>query len=428
VSGGRTIALQELIGQGSVSSVYAGVVEGARGGHRRVAVKVFDRLPEEAKDNVLKSLSRAVTVATCVSDPRVVHLFDYDLSRRNPFLVTELVDGGALETLIAAFARQGLPFPQDLAILICLKVAEGLSAAHAARLPDGRRADVVHGNVSARDVLVSWSGEVKIGDFGLATATAAVSMMRAIDTPTHLAPTPPEVAWGHPADARSDVFSLGMLLRRMLVGHRFAPHTPPLEAVRLVRAGAVHTSLAEHQLIAPLRAVLKRSTEPDPRWRYPNAGELAGALRGVAQLLGVPDVPAYIAHAIEDAFTPEIVAKHVAAHELEPPPPECVAELVPGYERYAEIVEISNAPRKVTRERPRTPPGRQVKEPSSTLVLPPKAELAKREPARKRDATKIGAAPAPKKGQKPAVPRPTPRARQVDSAPTIICAKPRFED
>src|SRR5262249_38726666 len=150
-------------------------------------------------------------------------------------------------------------FPQELAILIGLKIAEGLEAAHAARLPDGRRADLVHGNVSARDVLISWGGEVKIGDFGLAAATAAVSMMRALDTAPPLAPPPPEVAGGSSADARSDVFSLGILLRHMLVGQRFSPHTSPAEAVELVRKGAVHVSLAEHALIPPLRTILKRA-------------------------------------------------------------------------------------------------------------------------------------------------------------------------
>src|SRR5262249_19617445 len=144
--------------------------------------------------------------------------------------------------------------------------------------------------------------EVKIGDFGLSAATSAVSMLRALDTAAHLAPTAPEVAWGYAPDPRSDVFSLGIVLRHMLVGQRFSPHTTPAEAVQLVRAGAVHVSFAEHGLVPPLRALLKRATEPDPVRRYAHAGELAADLRAVARLLGIPDVPAYLARAIESAF------------------------------------------------------------------------------------------------------------------------------
>jgi hypothetical protein len=220
-------------------------------------------------------------------------------------------------------------------------------------------------------------------------------------------------------------------------------------------------SLAEHGLIPPLRMILKRATEPDPRRRYANAGELAAALRSVAQLLAIPDVPAYIARAVEDAFTPEILASHVAAHELEPPPPECVAEVVPGgYETYANIVEISKAPR-ILHERPRRrglppPPSGLTKtaplakpEPPPPAKPAPKAEKPKLTrtstlvlpgapappPNTAPPAPKSSARPAPKQAVaapaakgKPRIPRPTPRAPTQDSSPTIVCAKPLFDD
>src|SRR5262245_23252972 len=99
ISGGRKVALEEVIGQGRVATVYAGAVQGPPAGPRRVAVKIFERLPEDEKDKILMYLSRTVAAATCVNDARVVQVYDYDLSRRNPFVVLELVDGGALATL-----------------------------------------------------------------------------------------------------------------------------------------------------------------------------------------------------------------------------------------------------------------------------------------------------------------------------------------
>src|SRR5262249_30431740 len=85
ISGGRSIAVQEQIGQGSVASVYAGTVSGTATGHRRVAVKIFDRLPGDEKERILTTLARTMGAATCVCDPRVVQLIDYDLSRSLPF-------------------------------------------------------------------------------------------------------------------------------------------------------------------------------------------------------------------------------------------------------------------------------------------------------------------------------------------------------
>jgi hypothetical protein len=234
----------------------------------------------------------------------------------------------------------------------------------------------------------------------------------------------------------------------MLVGQRFSPHTSPAEAVKLVRAGAVHVSIAEHALVPPLRTILKRATEPDPRRRYANAGELAAALRSVAQLLNIPDVPAYVARAIDAAFAREMKASHVAAREVEPPPPECVAELVDGYEAYANIVEISKAPR-VVHARPKLPPpsGRTktapIAKPERTKTIempfapapPPRALPAPKAPARKPAADAKSTAPAApasksraKEPPRPRVPRPTPRPRTQDSAPTIVCATPSFDD
>jgi hypothetical protein len=347
LSGDRRVSLTAEIGRGSLGMVYAGTVSGDGAARRVVAVKVFEELPGDDDERVLAGIARAAAAAACVCDPRVVQVYDYELSgHHEPFLVTELVDGGSLETLIDGFERQERQLPQDVAILIGLKVAEGLDAALRARLPDGTPTNLVHGSLAARDVLVSWGGLVKVKGLGMWQAVLGASMQRPTDGLARLEGTAPEIARGHAPDARSDVFALGMLLRRMLLGQRFSPHTSPAEAIRLVYEGVVHGSLHEQSLLGPMRQILRRATAPNPMDRHAHAGELAQDLRRIATLMGIPDVPAFIAHAVEDAFAPEL-SRREAAREREASSPviEAVAEVIDvnGHElfTYGDVVEVS---------------------------------------------------------------------------------------
>ncbi len=483
LSGDRRVSLTAEIGRGSLGTVYAGTVSGG-GADRLVAVKVFEELPGDDDERVMAGIARAAAAGACVCDPRVVQVYDYELSTaREPFIVTELVDGGSLEVLIDGFERQDRQLPQDVAILVGLKVAEGLDAALCSRLPDGSPANLVHGSLAARDVLVSWGGEVKLKGLGMWQAVLGASMQRPTGGLARLEGTAPEIARGQSPAPRSDVFALGMLLRRMLLGQRFSPHTSPAEAIRLVYEGVVHASLHEQQLFAPLRAILKRATSPNPAHRFASAGELAADLRRVATLMGIPDVPAFIAHAVEDAFAPELSRREAdrARRQESDLVVEAMAEVVDvnGYELYAygDVVEISPhllaAPLNDTQtmpmvQAPRLPPApisravdvdpsgsyRAIQgigrprlalvppdEPSApeTPRQPPPDELVSatvETPASELPSLPLGLGVMPKTPPRPALKPLRPRQQSgidfrttnMDSSPTIVSASPWFDD
>ncbi len=347
LSGERSVSLTGEIGRGSLGTVYAGTLSAVGVARRNVAVKIVDDLPGDDDARLLAGISRALDAAACICDPRIVQVYDYELfGVREPFIVTELVDGGSLEILIDGFERQDRQLPQDVAILIGLKVAEALEVARTSRLPDGRMVNLVHGSLSARDVLVSWGGEVKVKGLGMWQAVLGASMQRPTGALARLEGTAPEVARGQAPDTRSDVFALGMLLRRMLLGQRFSPHTSPAEAVRLVYDGVVHGGLQERALLAPLRGILRRATAANPAERYATTGEVAFELRRIATLMGIPDVPAFIAHAVADAFAPEISRREAerAFEEAHVVPPVVASVLdVRGHElfAYGDVVEVS---------------------------------------------------------------------------------------
>lgn len=334
----RRITVTRQLGRGNSSTVFHGVVEGDWGVRQAVAVKIFDAISSEEGEPILETLSQAAQNAACVRHPNVVQLYDFGLvGRRQPFMTLELVEGRTLGEFVEALRQKGRRVPLDVALFIGLEVAEALEAGRLATGIEGEPLGLVHGELSPTDVLLSWNGEVKVGGFGLAAATRAASSIRSVRAIVgRIRMMAPEVARGRPADARSDVFSLGLLLREMLVGPRFAPGVTEQEALVRAREGAVDTDVCEPQLGPELRAILQRALHPDPQRRYAHAGALAYELRRVAYAMGVGDGRMFLRNALARVFAPvddETTQPSGPAPLRKPAPPNNVI----GRDRFAAL-------------------------------------------------------------------------------------------
>jgi serine/threonine protein kinase len=115
----------------------------------------------------------------------------------------------------------------------------------------------------------------------------------------------PEVARGQVGDARSDVFSLGVMLREMLVGPRFPAFVSDTEALAWARDGIVHQGIFEPRLSQPLEALLARALERDPARRYPHAGTMGYDLRKLAFSMGAGDGRPFLRAALARTFGPD---------------------------------------------------------------------------------------------------------------------------
>jgi serine/threonine-protein kinase len=218
-------------------------------------------------------------------------------------MITQLVEGQSLAALMEVYARSQRRMPLDLGLFIGTEVAEALVAARRATTLDGRKIGFSHGDLSPREVLLSWNGEVKVSDFGVARAVGAASTVRRIEMlAKRVATVAPEVAQGQKDDPRSDVFSLGVLLHEMLVGPRFPAGMPDADKLECSRTGYVHIPALGPQLPPRLRDVLLRAIAVDPDRRYPHAGALAFDLRRAAMELGVGDGRVFLRNALRNLF------------------------------------------------------------------------------------------------------------------------------
>jgi serine/threonine protein kinase len=314
--GRRRLSLVAEIGRGEVAKVYRAVVESDAFVRRLVAVKMYEATFGDEPDATLLALGRLAQSAVHVQHPNAVALYELAvIDATRAALLMELVEGTTLERLSRHHAAAGHKLPLDLALFICTEVAEALSGARMATTPEGILAGMPHLDVAAHQVLLSLHGEVKLSDFGLAqiarmAAPRGSSVRPLRPSGARWGSVAPEIACGRPGDTRSDVFSLAILLRDMLVGPRFGPDVGEDEALEQARAGHVPPTFLELQLPPDVRAILGHALEVDPARRFPHAASMAYELRRVALSMGVGDARMFLrasiaamlsGYALEDA-------------------------------------------------------------------------------------------------------------------------------
>jgi eukaryotic-like serine/threonine-protein kinase len=298
----RVVTLGPELGRGCVAGVYVGILEGPFRIRRAVACKVYDVVATDDREAVVAALARATRHAAFVQHPNVASVYEFTvLHDAQPVVLSELVEGRPLTALLEAFAQKRRRLPLDLGLFLASEIAEGLTGARDARTLEGMRLNMSHHDLSARDVLVSWRGEVKVTDFGIGNAVRPASAVRTVRSLARRAATlAPEVARGHRGDSRSDVFSLGVLLREMLVGPRFAATTSDADAFSYARDGHVEMGVLEPQLPEPIASIVRRALEIDPVARYPHAGVMGYELRKACLSMGVGDGRLFLKHAMND--------------------------------------------------------------------------------------------------------------------------------
>ena len=317
---GRSVTLLEVLGRGRYGLVQRAIVESGWGIRRPAVVKRFQLGPDADQGDTMRSLGEISRRLVCVRHPNVIQLLELDRTDRlhaepyTPFMLMELVEGESLQSILSGWYRSSTRVPTDFALVVALRAAEALGAALFTEGTDGSLTGLLHGDLSPRQILISNQGEVKVGDFGQFTLGEGQSSIRARPSLEH---TAPEVVWGNAPDARSDVFSLGAILRELLVGPRFRPGTSSRDGMRMIRDGHFHVPVNVEPLHPSLRDVLDHALAPNPRNRYPHARALASDLRREMLRLGLTDARTCIRNAIvgwSDTDTPAVTLRT-------PPPP-----------------------------------------------------------------------------------------------------------
>lgn len=230
---------------------------------RPVALKLLH--PEYARDRAfIERFRREARAAASLNDPRIVSIFDWGSDDGTYFIVMEFVEGKSLKEMIA----EG-PFTTTRAVEISADVCSALHAAH--------RRGVVHRDVKPANILITPTGETKVADFGIARAPTdsgqtVTQTGTVMGTASYLSP---EQALAQPVDARSDVYSAGIVLYEMLTGDvPFKADTAVATAYKHVKEEAAPPSRLNRDMPPELDAVVLKALAKNPENRYQSAHEM----------------------------------------------------------------------------------------------------------------------------------------------------------
>jgi serine/threonine protein kinase len=272
--------LQERIGAGGMGEVYWATDTKL---NRPVAIKFLSTAL--ADTSARRRFQREAQLASSLNHPHILTVHDAGELDGRQYLVTELVDGGTLRDWITASPR-----PWQDVVEMVIGLADGLATAH--------DAGILHRDIKPENILITKTGYAKLADFGLAKLRESASLVSDAATETRtragvivgtVAYMSPEQATGRPVDARSDVFSFGVVLYELLAGRR--PFAGPTDLDILHAIVNRSADRLPESIPLPLRELVERALQKDPAQRVQTMREVVADLRRLARQSGPTLVP-----------------------------------------------------------------------------------------------------------------------------------------
>ncbi|HEX4339810.1 MAG TPA: protein kinase [Polyangiaceae bacterium] len=298
------------IGAGGMARVYLAVQRGAPGQTQLVVVKILR--PEAVEDeHVLALFMDEARIAMRLSHPNVIRTREVIAEPPDYLLAMDFQNGQSLLHVLRRLGREGVP--RDEHIYILSKVLAGLSYAHELKDEKGQPFGIVHRDVSPANVLVSYSGEVKLLDFGIAKATGALVATQDGVVKGKMGYAAPEQCLGKPADPRSDIYAVGVMLWEAVAGKRRASGET-WQSVLQARLDDAEPQLEDVCPDAPeaLTKMARRALARDPDQRYSTAREFQ---RDLERYLGSQSVkigPSRVAAMLKPHFEQDRADQHRA--------------------------------------------------------------------------------------------------------------------
>jgi serine/threonine protein kinase len=267
--------LLEKLATGGMAEVYLAKSVGAVGVNKFVAIKRI--LPQHSESQeYIDMFKEEAKIAVNLNHGNVVSIYDFGVEIKQFFLVMEHVEGRNLRQIVNEMKKSNIQFSIDQIIYITKEVAAGLDHAH--RCIDGttgRPLNITHRDMSPQNIMVSFEGEVKIIDFGIAKAENQMEATKAGTLKGKFGYMSPEQADGLPIDLRTDIFSLGIVMWELLANDRLFTSSSEAAILRKIRECQIPSIRKINPSVPPeLERIVNKALAKDKSLRYQTAAAL----------------------------------------------------------------------------------------------------------------------------------------------------------
>ncbi len=301
--------LQSRIAIGGMAEVFRARFFGAEGFEKLVAIKrMYPHLLEE--ESFVKMFINEARLAATLTHVNIVPIYDFGYQDKYYYIAMEYVHGCDLSELLLRCKKMKQPFPLGLAVWLLIEICEGLDYAHRKHDDLGNFLNLIHRDVTPQNILISYEGEVKIADFGI----AKVQMLDRDETTAGVLKgkfsyMSPEQVRGERLDHRSDIFSLGIVAWEMLTEQKMFDGPNDYYILQKVReAKIIPPRHLKPSLPSQLNDIVMKALAPIPKERYQSVGEFRLELLRFLNSFGLFPSRAHLAAFVRKLFAERLRA------------------------------------------------------------------------------------------------------------------------
>jgi serine/threonine-protein kinase len=298
------------IATGGMAEIWLARQAGPRGFEKVVVIKRIIDTYSHDPEFVEMFLDEA-RIAAQLNHPNIVQIYDLGEHAGAWYIAMEYLGGEHLSAIVRAALKSNKKLPIPLSVKMISLAAEGLGHAHAKTGANGQKLNIVHRDVSPQNVVLTYDGQLKVVDFGIAKAATRVSHTTSGLVKGKIGYMAPEQARGLPIDSRVDLYSLGVVLYEMVTASRLFNTNDQLLLMQQVVSPDPVQPAHERNAAVPtdLSKIISRSLEKDPNERYQDARAFQAALDQWLSQQGAMPGAAELADLMHDLFAERIESR-----------------------------------------------------------------------------------------------------------------------
>jgi serine/threonine protein kinase len=300
--------LLSRIAQGGMAELYRAKLIGDEGFEKLIAIKtILPHLSEET--DLVKSFVDEAKLAAFLQHPNIVQIYDFGSVNSTYYIAMEYLYGKDLKLITERYKEKELPLSIENALYIATQVCAGLDYAHKLKDFRGRPLNIIHRDIGPHNTFISYDGQVKIIDFGIAKAAIQNTKTQDGSIKGKMAYMSPEQALGESIDRRSDIFAMGILLYEMVTHKRMFEGDAFRVFAKVREADYTPAEIVNEALPRDLCRIIDKALAKDREQRYQSAEELLTDLEKCMRGLSISPSYRNLSQYMKDLFGKEAEAE-----------------------------------------------------------------------------------------------------------------------